>query len=343
MTFILRPLRLPEDYAPLADLLNTHFAEPTSAERLEEEDKQLYEVGHTWKNEQGLLLGYDRSRVVAVNEQNELLGYVWVWRAPWTEPGYVCMTLVVEPEVQKQGVGEALLRHAYDWAEGIGASAFITVVWDDQPEALGFANKRGFIVERHTYQSVLQLKPASSDLKVSDPAAVLQENGLRLLTLADEPGEESERKLYDLSVATMRDIPGHFGDVPDYTEWKKWYLQVDGFTPELVFIAADGNRFVGMANVIYIQATNGMYHEYTCVDRAYRGRKAALSLKLAAICEGIKRNSDYIRTDNDSMNAPMLHINRKLGYKPLRGNYRIIASTEKMKEALGGMSASKEV
>ncbi|RIX51262.1 GNAT family N-acetyltransferase [Paenibacillus nanensis] len=338
MTFHLRPLRLPEDYAPLAELLNTHWAEPTSAEKLEDDDKKLYETGHTWKNEQGLLLGYDRSRVVAVNGQNDLWGYVWVWRAPWTEPGYVCMTLVVKPEVRKQGVGEALLRHAYDWADGIGASAFITEVWDDQPEALEFAKNRGFMVERQTYQSVLQLEPSASGLTVGDPEGLLQENGLKMLTLADEPSEENERKLYELSTATMRDIPGYLGDVPDFTEWKKWYLQVDGFKPELVFIAADDGRFVGMANVIHIAATNGMYHEYTCVDRAYRGRKIALALKQAAIREGLSRGAAYIRTDNDSMNAPMLHINRKLGYKPLRGNYRIIASMEKMKELLDSIN-----
>lgn len=342
MTFILRPLRLPEDYAPLAGLLNTHFAEPTSAEKLKEEDKKLYEVGHTWKNEHGLLLGYDRSRAVAVNEQDEICGYVWVWRAPWTEPGYVCMTLVVRPEARKQGVGEALLRHAYDWAERIGASAFITEVWDDQPDALSFAKHRGFMVERQTYQSVLQLKPDSFELPANNPEAMLQENGLRLLTFADEQGEENERKLYDLSVATMRDIPGYLGDVPDFNEWKKWYLQVDDYSPELVFIAADGNRFIGMANVIHFKATNGMYHEYTCVDREYRGQKVALALKLAAVRAGLDRGADYIRTDNDSMNAPMLHINHKLGYKPLRGNYRIIASMEKIREALSGIAASKE-
>lgn len=341
MAYALRPLRLPDDYAALAALLNVHFAEPTSAARLEEDDKKLYEVGHTWKNDEGLLMGYDRSRYVAVNEDDVIIGYVWPWRAPWTEPGYLCMTLVVKEECRGQGIGEALLRHAYEWGKGLGASAFITEVWDDSPDAVRFAERRGFFVERQTYQSVLQLKDAALNMAETEPEAILASNGLRMLSLADMPGEETERKLYELSTATMRDIPGFLGDVPDFVEWRKWYLQVDGFTPELVLIAADGDRFVGLANVIYIAATNGMYHEYTCVDRDYRGKKVAMALKLQTIRNGIRRGADYIRTDNDSLNAPMLGINRKLGYVPLRGNYRIIAQMEKLEEALNVLAAKK--
>lgn len=333
--FTLRPLRLPEDYAPLAELLNGHWSEPTSAERLEEDDGKLYETGHTWKDGNGLLGGYDRTRRVAVTNTGEIVGYVWSWRAPWTEPGYLCNTLVVKPAYREQGVGEALLRHAYGWAEELGASSLISEVWDDHPEALHFAVRRGFIVERHAYQSMLQLEQVDSRTLELDPQALLSRSGLRLLTLADEPGEESKFKLYELAAATMKDIPSFLGDVPDYDQWKKWYLEVDGYRPELVFIAAAGDRFVGMTNVLHIEATGGMYHEYTGVDRAFRGKKVAFALKLEAIRAGRRIGADYIRTDNDSMNDPILAINRKLGYEPLRGMYRIVSSMEKVKEALG--------
>ncbi|WP_165861359.1 GNAT family N-acetyltransferase [Paenibacillus paeoniae] len=325
---------LPQDYEQLAGLLSGHWSEPTSAERLEEDDRKLFEVGETWKDENGLLVGYDRTRRVAVNVNDDIIGYVWAWRAPWTEPGYICITLVVTPDSRGHGVGEALLRHAYEWAEQLGASSLISEVWDDQPRSLEFAHRRGFLVERHAYQSVLQLKDTTMEVMEMEPEAILAHNGLRLLSLADEPGEDSERKLYQLACETMRDIPSFLGDVPDFVEWRKWYLQVDGFTPELVLIAADGDRFVGMTNVLHNSATNGLYHEYTGVDRAYHGKKVARALKLEAIRAGKNRGADYIRTDNDSMNDPILSINRELGYVPLRGNYRIIASMEKVEEAL---------
>ncbi len=328
---------MPDDYAAVAELLNEHLAEPTSAERLEADDKKLYEVGHTWKNEQGLLMGYDRSRCVAVTEEDDIIGFVWPWRAPWTEPGYVCLNLVVSRPYKGRGVGAALLRHAYEWGRSLGASALLTEVWDDDEDSLRFAVRRGFLVERQSFQSLLTLRDAVTVDDACNPHEALRAGGLRFFSLADEPGEETERRLYELSTATMRDIPGFLGDVPDFTQWKKWYLHVDGFTPELVLIAADGDRFVGLANVIHIAATNGMYHEYTCVDREYRGRGIALALKQQTIRNGKSRGADYIRTDNDSLNEPMLGINRKLGYVPLRGNYRIIATMEKLEEAMGGL------
>lgn len=334
MAFQIRELQLPQDYPALAQLLSQHWSEPASAARLEEDDAKMYTTGQTWRNEQGLLAGYDRFRRVAVNSQDELLGYVWIWRAPWTEPGYVCLTLVVDKEHRKLGIGEALMSLACQWAIGIGASSLLSEVWDDQPEDLDFARQRGFIVERHAYQSVLPLQDTTLDAMEMEPEAILAFNGLRLLTLTDEPGEESERKLYQLSIDTMRDIPSFMGDVPDFTEWRKWNLKVDGFKSELVLIAADGDRFIGMTNVLHNEATNGLYHEYTCVDRAYRGNKVALALKLEAIRVGKRVGADYIRTDNDSMNAPILSINRKLGFVPLRGTYRMLASIEKVREAL---------
>jgi RimJ/RimL family protein N-acetyltransferase len=61
----------------------------------------------------------------------------------------------------------------------------------------------------------------------------------------------------------------------------------------------------------------------TGVDRMYRGRKIALALKLLAIRWAIEKGASCIVTDNDSQNAPMLAINRKLGYVPRPGIFRL--------------------
>ncbi|GKU77692.1 GNAT family N-acetyltransferase [Paenibacillus sp. L3-i20] len=325
MKIHLRELQLPQDYSSLAELLNKENPEPTTAEALKEDDDKLYDVGHTWMDENGLLAGYDRTRRVAVNDHGHIVGYLYSWRAPWTEPGYLCTILLVDEQYRKQGIGTLLLQHMLNWAKDIGANAFMSTVWDDQPEALQFATHRGFIVERHAYQSVLNLKKTYLDENSISPDALLAKNGLRLLTLAEEPGEDSERKLYELSTKTSRDIPGFIGETPNYSDWLQWYLKVPGFTPELVIIAAHGDEFVGMTNVLYNEQSNGMYHEYTGVHRAYRGKKVARALKLKAIELGKLRGADYIRTDNDSLNEPILRINRSLGYTPLRGSFRLLA------------------
>ncbi|MFE4710023.1 GNAT family N-acetyltransferase [Paenibacillus sp. NPDC056722] len=325
MSITLRPLQLPEDYTGLAELLNTEWAEPTTAEQLAEDDAKLYEVGYTYKDELGLLAGYDRTRYVAVNERNEILGYVNCWRAPWTEPGQLVNLMVVAEQHRRQGIGQKLLDLALEWGRQLGASTLVAQVWDDKPDSLNFAAHRGFEQERHIFQSVLDI--AKVDWENLDEKSVilsLEQSGLRFTTLAEEPGEVSEQKLYELYKETAFDIPGYTGDFPVIEEWRKWHLMVDGYAPEQVIIAADGDKYVGVSNVLHNQQTNGMYHEYTGVSRAYRGRKVGLGLKLKAIQLARRVRADYIRTDNDSTNAPILKINRRLGYAPLRGSYRML-------------------
>lgn len=339
MNYKLRPLRLPDDYEGIANLLNQYGSEPTTAVKLRDDDAKLYEVGHTWMDDNGLLAGYDRERQVAVTEEGKIVGYLWTWRAPWTEPGYLCNTLVVDRSHRKQGIGGLLLRHTVEWGKKIGATKLVTEVWDDDPDALQFAVSRGFEVERHAFQSVLDIgdhhKPVDSDVILK-----LEHEGIRLITLADAPGEESERKLYALYQETLVDIPGYMGEVPQIEEWKQWYLKVEGFAPEQVIIAAAGDRYVGVTNVLHNPQSNGMYHEYTGVSRNYRGKKIALALKIKAIELAHNRKADYIRTDNDSLNEPILAINRHLGYVPLRGSYRIIASLHDVLEHLEAASSA---
>ncbi|RED58120.1 GNAT family N-acetyltransferase [Cohnella lupini] len=326
MTNTLRPLRLPDDYSALAKLLNTHWSEPTSAERLEEDDAKLYEVGVTYKDDNGQLAGYDRTRYVAVTEQDEIVGFVWSWRAPWTEPGALNNTLIVAESYRNQGVGQLLLRHAAEWGTGLGATKLYAEIWDDSPDSLGFVKRRGFTEERQSYQSVLDLGKIDFENIGDDQLfARLASDGVRFSTLADEP-DDGELKLYELYKGTLVDIPGFTGEVPVIDEWRKWYLQADGYAPEQVIIAVAGDKYAGVTNVLHNKTTNGMYHEYTGVGRNYRGRGIARALKLKAIRLARQRDAAYIRTDNDSTNAPILRINQSLGYVPLRGMIRIVAS-----------------
>jgi RimJ/RimL family protein N-acetyltransferase len=58
---------------------------------------------------------------------------------------------------------------------------------------------------------------------------------------------------------------------------------------------------------------------YTCSDPEYRGRGIARAVKLQSLAQAVERGVPFVYTDNDSENAPMLHINEKLGYRPCPG------------------------
>ena len=93
------------------------------------------------------------------------------------------------------------------------------------------------------------------------------------------------------------------------------------FQPAGQILAAAGDEYVGLAAVGYFEDQNYMYNNITGVLRDYRGRKIAQALKLLTIRYAQAYGAATIRTSNDSENAPMLAINRKLGYKPLPGKY----------------------
>ncbi|MFD0671225.1 GNAT family N-acetyltransferase [Cohnella sp. GCM10027633] len=333
----LRPLTVPEDYEGLAALLNAFWSEPVTAQRLEEDDAHLFEVGDTYMDGNGLLAGYDRTRYVAVTAENRIVGYVWSWRAPWTEPGYLNNTIIVEETYRGRGIGERLLKHALQWGEQLGASMMVSEIWDDNPEARTFVERRGFKIERHSFQSVLELADARPDLLGETQLfEELAREGIRFATLAEVGAtEENERKLYEVFSETARDIPGFTGEVPNIDDWRKWYFQVEGYTPKCVLLALnEEDQCVAVSNIPYKTATNGMYHEYTGVRLDYRGRKIARALKIRAVQLAKQLGASYLKTDNDSHNLPILRINRSLGYVPLRGSYRIVAELQTVKEAI---------
>ncbi|MFD0677254.1 MULTISPECIES: GNAT family N-acetyltransferase [unclassified Paenibacillus] len=324
MNITIRPLEVPGDYERMAELLNIIFSEPTWAERLEEDDRKMYKQGKLTYDDDNKLTGYDRIRLAALSPDGLMIGYANSWRAPWTEAGTLHHTLVVDPKYRNKGVGSALAGALEQWAHEMKASEIVVNVADHDESSIAFAQKRGYLTARHAFKSIL--KPAEFvEASEGDYELRLVSEGIRFFTLLEEPGEESELKLYQLYKQAAADIPGNRESYPNVSEWKKWFLHLEGYRPELVLIAAEGSRYVGVVHLLHNEKTSGMYHEFTGVDREYRGRHIASALKIRAIRLSKLLNVPYMSTHNDSANAPMLAINRnRLGYIASPGNYRMI-------------------
>lgn len=323
ITYTIREMRKPEDYDAVAELINFIASEPTSGKLLEEEDAKI-PPGQLDYNEEGKLTGWDHPKWVAEDEQGRIIAYAHVWRAPWTEPGELMFTLVVRPEERMNGVGRGIYNEVQRWSTGVKASRLTIYMRDNDASSLAFATRRGYDQERHTFESVLDLAAFDGgNLFGAIPAA--QSTGIEFVTLADEPGEVNERKLHELYQATHLDIPGFSGSFPWFEEWKKWSIDQPGVRPEWIHIAKDGERYVGVVTLQQNEQTQAMYHEFTGVLREYRGRHIALALKLLAIQTAMGYRVPYLRTHNDSMNGPMLRINRDLlGFRAEPGSYKMI-------------------
>jgi GNAT superfamily N-acetyltransferase len=321
--FFIREMQTPEDYAGVARLLNQILSEPTTADRLQSDDTKIPKVGKLSTDNDGRLIGYDRIKLVAQTPEGFLIGLGIAWRAPWTGAGVLYHTLVVDSEYRRRGIGAAIYERLHQWSVQVGADTLIYMVNDSEPDSIRFAEVQGYFVERHSFESTLNLNGFHKP-ELYEVIHQVKSQGIQLHTLAEMPGESSELQLYELSILTSPDIPGYAESAPPFSEWKKWSLELEGFSPERVLIAVDTERFVGYVNLVENSETGGWYHEYTCVHSQYRGRHIALALKLWAIQIALHADVPYLRTHNDSANKPMLHINRDiLGFRAEPGQYRM--------------------
>lgn len=329
--FLIRPFQQPEDYEKVVPLLNTVLSEPVTAEELQKEEDQI-PPGQLSYDEEGRLIGWDRPKWVVTDLEDQVIGYAIVSRAPWNVPGTLYLTLVIHPASRRTGIGQALYQVALEWAEQVKASRLVCFIRDCDDVAVQFAKQRGFTIGRHTFESVLDLNDFDRE-ELYKAISDAEETGIQFVTLADEPGEENERKLYDLYKITHLDLPGFNEEFPWFEEWRKWSVDKAGVRPEWIHIAKDQDSYIGVVTLQKNDQTGAMYHDYTGVHPEYRGRRIALALKMLGIRTAKSQAAPYLRTNNDSMNGPMLRINRDLiGFHAEPGRYQMVLDLEARRE-----------
>ena len=102
-------------------------------------------------------------------------------------------------------------------------------------------------------------------------------------------------------------------------------VESDHYLAEGQLVAAHGDEWVGTAALLDSPESDLMYHGITGVLPAYRGKRLATALKSLAVRLARPRGVKLLRTNNDAENAPMQAVNRKLGFQPKPGYYRLVA------------------
>jgi GNAT superfamily N-acetyltransferase len=261
--------------------------------------------------------------MVAVDMDGHIIGFNDAGWDPWMPPGIFDVQVLVHPAWRQQGVGGLLSQDALQFSQTQGATRLQGRVRDNCEPCLRFAQRQGFLIERHLFESTLDLATFDERPFVGHIEAV-EATGIRFFTLADLGNkEEAQWRLYTLNDRVDRDTPGYQG----WLSFEEFQTQVCGaswYRAEGQIVAAEGEAWIGMAAVGFFESTQSMYNMMTGVDRPYRGRGIALALKLLTIRYARAYHARYLRTHNDSENAPMLAINRKLGYQPKPGLYRVM-------------------
>ncbi len=298
-----------QDFERIAELLSLVSTEPVSVDGLLEDEARTMPGKH-WR------------RWVTEDADGRVNGYAMVIRYPSQPAGLLNLELVVDPAHRRQGIGSLLLEAALAYATEHGCTVMPVEIRDDSPESLSFAQKRGFTVSHHVFDSTLDLDTFDA-AAFADTLARAEAGGIRFFTLADTGKTEAAlRRLYDLNRQAVLDEPGSTGGFPIYENWLRIVINAGWYRAESQFIAADGETYVGLAGVYNEPGMpEAMFNGLTGVHSAYRRRGIALALKLLTIQYARAHGARTISTNNDERNAAMLAINRMLGYVPSAGHW----------------------
>lgn len=267
--------------------------------------------------------GRVQQRMVAVDEKDAVTGYCGFIHEADAPDHHFTVWVIVDPACRGQGIGSAMWEDMLKHLQELGATRLGSDVFDNDPLSLSFAEHRGFAIDQHFFNYKLDLT-TFDETPYLPVIAALEAQGIRFCALADFPDTpETRHKLYDLNISYVLD---HSGTTAPWTfpGFDEFVIQAPWFCREGQLLAVDGEKWVGMVAVSLFPENHSAYNLHTGVLPAYRGRKIAQSLKVLAARYARQHGAQSILTDSNLRNAPILAINRKLGYQPQPGKYTLV-------------------
>lgn len=261
---------------------------------------------------------YERRRWVAEVAEAGVVGWARLAHMPYYHhPNRYRLDLAVDPAYQRRGVGTRLYDHCLAELTARGAELVRCTTQESLPHGVSFLTHRGFVEMQREAESHLDVTSFDfARFAGADERAAAQ--GITLTNLAAERGRDAEalRKTYDLYHICDGDVPA----VDDYVGVSFERFVADEIdTPRALldafFLARDGDRYVGLSQLGRSLMEPGViFQGLTGVLPEYRGRGIAMALKLATVRYARAHGYHQIRTGNDVRNAPMLRINRAMGF-----------------------------
>lgn len=248
--------------------------------------------------EDDLIVGWGHGQLEWATETNDV-GWLWVG---------------VRADRRRRGLGAALWAQAEDHLRSHGARELHTGVGDD-PAGERFVVRRGFEAVREDSLSALDPRTADTS-SLEELQRRLGAEGLRAAPLGDVL--DRPRELHALFAAVVADVPADHA-VTDlrYEDFVRRTLEDPGLDPEGSYVVLDGEQPVALAWLLVDHEGRRAQNEMTGTLPEYRLRGLARLAKLATIRWCAEHGIERLLTGNDTTNAPMLALNRALGYRPL--------------------------
>lgn len=242
-----------------------------------------------------------RAALVAVDGA-EVVGYGNVLLPdPADQAPRVRIAVQVPPDLRRRGIGGALADAISAEAVKAGAAKLLTVLGDD--ESKGFATRRGFTIGR-------QMSFSSADLSAT-PAPAPAPAGLRVVDYEQADPQE----LWRAATAVTDGDPSGLSFSPPYDEWLATEWSSPDLRRELSAAALDGDTVLSFVTTTADPERRVIWSSLTGTIPPARGRGLAKAVKSVALARARDAGFVTAHTGNDAGNAPMLAVNKWLGYQ----------------------------
>ena len=252
-------------------------------------------------------------------DHDAFLGWGKWGKGHWLSADEREVHVAVPPSKRRMGVGTFLLEHMEAMAKRDNPKAIYAWGRGYDKTSADWALKRGYEVARERTEGLLDLEGFDASKFQSDLDKV-RGAGFDIRTVWDEGLEPHLPGLYKVSVETFHDVPFASTDPVDIS-YDDWIHEVKGSSARKLFaIAFHEGEIVGYSNVWMPQIEGqSAVIDYTGVLRPCRGKGIAFAVKVVATVEAAKAGVKVIRTNNDPDNPAILHLNERMGFKPVPG------------------------
>lgn len=314
----LRPATL-DDAAFAADLWTA--VRPDDAE-----DPQAYL--HVWGSP-------DSTRVVErfIGELGgERVAYAQQRHASWERTAERFGNLGVEvlPTLRNAERLDALFGAMEDRARADGAAKLVSWAWEDDALKLGVLRGRGYAEERRERFWELDLVANRDRLgrMAEESRQKMAEQGVTILTIDRDMDPDKWHKLWRTSEEADHDVPTTVPHVErTFEDFMKW-MRSPGLHEDRIWIARDGSEILGVSILSYPRERGTVQTDWTGMARSARGKGIARALKCETVMQAIELGVARVRTDNDSTNTPILHLNEVMGYQRRADMIQLMRSAE---------------
>jgi len=217
-----------------------------------------------------------------------------------TDTGFAAVA--VARAARGRGIGAALYERLDEHLGALGVTRVLTMFYET-PEGVAFAQQRGFREVRAEVPSVVDPR----EVHVALPA------GLDVVPVRELPPEQ----IHAVDEAATRDMPmtEPAAAIP-FEEWLDHVWEFPTFTRDGSIAIVDDERAVAVSLIFADPDSGRAVNAFTGTLAEFRGRGYAFAAKVGSIRWAAANGITRMATTNDETNAPMLAINRKLGYRP---------------------------